>query len=128
APQHVFLGPDGKVLLSVPYEISAAELAWCFATALQQATPELKLALPPQARMPRRVVLGGVYDPANGEAGAAPPTHKEVEELIKELRKGRMDKDMVGMMMRLLLSDDPDAMEFIELELKGSDGGGRGGG
>jgi hypothetical protein len=130
APQHLFLGPDGKVILSVPYEISAAELEWCFATALQKAAPELKLALPPQARMPRRVVLGGVYDPASGEVGAAPPTHKEVEELIKELRKGRMDKDGIAMMLRLLLTDDPLALEFVGQELKGSDtlGGGRGGG
>ena len=129
APQHVFLGPDGKVILSVPYELSAAELEWCFATALQKGAPDLKVALPPGARMPRRVILGGVYDPANGEAGAAPPTHKEVEDLIKELRKGRMDKDAVTMMLRLLLSDDPAAVEFIGQELKGSDfGGGRGGG
>ena len=32
APQHVFLKPDGEVILSVPYEISAAELEWCFVT------------------------------------------------------------------------------------------------
>ncbi len=130
APQHVFLGPDGKVILSVPYEISAAELEWCFATALAKAAPELKIPMPPQARRPRRLILGGVFDPANGEAGAAPPTHKEIEDLIKELRKGRMDKDSVGMMMRLLLSDDPTAMDFIEQELKGGEGGGggRGGG
>ncbi|MBK7642242.1 MAG: HEAT repeat domain-containing protein [Planctomycetes bacterium] len=129
APQHVFLGPDGKVILSVPYEVSAEELEWCFATAMQKATPDLKIALPSRARMPRRVVLGGVYDPANGEVGAAPPTHKEIEELIKQLRKGRMDKDGVTMMLRLLLSDDPLALEFIGLELKGSDTlGGRGGG
>ena len=130
APQHVFLGPDGKVLLSVPYEVSAAELEWCFATALQLSTPDMKVALPPQARMPRRIVMGGVFDPANGEAAAALPTHKEVEDLIKELRKGRMDKDAISMMMRLLLSDDPAAIEFVGQELKGSDsgGGGRGGG
>jgi len=126
APQHVFLGPDGKVILSVPYEVSAAELAWCFATALQKAMPDLKLALPPQARMPRRVVLGGVYDPASSDAGAAPPTHKEVEELIKELRKGSMGKDAFPMLMRLLLSDDPAAIEFIGQELKGSNQGGAG--
>jgi len=126
APQHVFLGPDGKVILSVPYEVSAAELEWCFATALQKATPELKLALPPQARMPRRVVLGGVYDPGSSDAGAAPPTHKEVEELIKELRKGSMGRDTIPMLMRLLLSDDPAAIEFIGQELKGSNQGGAG--
>jgi hypothetical protein len=88
--------------------------------------PDLKLAFPPQARMPRRIVLGGVYDPATGDAGAAPPTHKEVEDLIKELRKGPMDKDAITRMRRLLLSDDPAALEFIGQELKGSDAGGGG--
>jgi uncharacterized membrane protein YgcG len=131
APQHVFLGPDGKVILSVPYEIVASELVWCFATAQAKAFPDTKYPLPEGARMPRRVIMGGVYDPGNSEAGAAPPTKAEVQEIIKELRKGASAQDRMAKLLRLILSDDPDAVDYIEQELKSSgaaQGGGRGGG
>jgi uncharacterized membrane protein YgcG len=131
APQHVFLGPDGKVILSVPYEIVASELVWCFATAQAKAFPDAKHPMPEGARMPRRVIMGGVYDPGSSEAGAAPPTKAEVQEIIKELRKGVSAQDRMAKLLRLILSDDPDAVEYIEQELKSSgaaQGGGRGGG
>ena len=40
APQHVFLGGDGSVLLSVPYEVSSLELQWCFGEAWRLAGAE----------------------------------------------------------------------------------------
>src|SRR5436190_11566540 len=46
APQSVFIGPDGKVILSVPYEINANELEWCFVSALTKNDAALKLAMP----------------------------------------------------------------------------------
>jgi|688.fasta_scaffold01819_9 HEAT repeat protein len=131
APQHLFLGPDGKVILSVPYEISAGELVWCFATAQAKAFPDKPQPLPEGARMPRRVIMGGVFDPGGSEAGAAPPTKAEVQEIIKELRRGASAQDRMAKVLRLILSDDPAAVEYVEQELKSSgaaQGGGRGGG
>lgn len=138
APQHVFLGPDGKVILSVPYEVDASELVWCFATAQAKAFPDAKHPLPAGARMPRRVIHGGVYDPSKNEAGAAPPTKAEVEQIIEELRRGVDPAVHMAKLLRLVLSDEPAAVEFVEQELKsngasqgraaGPAGGGRGGG
>jgi uncharacterized membrane protein YgcG len=127
APQHVFLAPDGKVLLSVPYEVDANELVWCFATAASRAFPETKRPLPPGARMPRRVILGGVYDPSKNEQGAAPPTKAEVQELIKDLRRGLPPDEQMARLRRLILSEEPDAIEYVQQELK-SNGAGQGGG
>jgi len=131
APQHVFLGSDGQVLLSVPYEITADELAWCFVTALAKTDPTTAPAMPTSARSPQRLVLGATYDPSGDEAGGSlvPPTKKEVEAIIKRLEKGLQTAERMTELRRLILSDEPDAIEFIERELKsGGFGGGLGGG
>lgn len=139
APQSVFLGPDGKVILSVPYEVDARELAWCFVTALTRNDPDLKLAMPERARMPRRLVLGGVHDPKTSITGALmAPTKKELDELIKTLRKGTLEaNERITTFARVLMSEEPEALDFVQDELRsggfgplggGGGGGGKGGG
>lgn len=129
APQHVFLGPDGKVILSVPYEISADELAWCFVTALQKVDPATAPPMPGSARSPKRLILGATYDPSGAGAGGSlvPPTKKEVQGIISRLKKGLGNEERMAELRRLVLSDEPDAIEFIGLELKSSGMGGMGG-
>lgn len=126
APQNVFIGPDGKVILSVPYEINAHELEWCFITALTKNDPALKLALPEGARMPRRLIMAGVNDPKSSVAGAlTAPTKKELVELIKTLRKGTLDQsERIMTFARVLMSDEPEALDFTQDELRSGGGGG----
>jgi len=126
APQHVFLGPDGKVLLSVPYEVSASELAWCFAAALKAVDPATTLTAPPGARPPKRLIAGGVHDPS--VAGGRMLTRKEALELISELKKSGRANWETEQLRALVACDEPEAREFIELELRSGGGGGRGGG
>lgn len=131
APQHVWLGVDGKVLLSVPYEVTVNELVWCFVTAQQKLDPANKVAMPPNARMPKRVVIGGVYDPMSVAGGSAQPlTKKELAELLKELKKGTLKgEERLVAVRRVLTSDDPEALDFVQDEMRsGGAGGGRGGG
>lgn len=130
APQHVFLGSDGQVILSVPYEISADELVWCFVTALQKADAATAPPMPGSARSPKRLILGGTYDPSGAGAGGSlvPPTKKEVQGIIARLKKGLPGEERMAELRRLVLSDEPDAVEFIGLELKSSGMGGMGGG
>ncbi|MFT4541524.1 MAG: hypothetical protein ACI835_003985 [Planctomycetota bacterium] len=128
APQHLFLDPAGAVLLSVPYGVTSEELEWCFAAALRKVDPTLKLDLSSGARAPKRVVMGGVADAADIET---PPTQAEVEQIIKDIRKGTIrGGQRLTAIMRLLLSDDPEAMKMVQTELLGGRGGrgGRGGG
>ena len=130
APQHVFLAPDGKVLGSVPYEVTASELAWCFATAMQSLDPAAKVAPPAGARAPRRWIPGGVFDPKSLPGGAGRTlTRQEVLDLIKELKKSGRGTWELEKLRGLLASDEPEAREFVLLELKSNGGGGgRGGG
>ena len=119
APQHVFLGPDGAVILSVPYEISAEELQWCFSNAIKAIDPVAAKAVPASGRPPRRLVTGGVFDPA-GVPGAnlAPPTREQVLALIKELKASLWGEGRIEKIQRVLMSPEPEAIEYIGSELK----------
>lgn len=122
APQHVFLAPDGTVLLSVPYEVTVHELEWCFVHALAKVDPEHAPKASSAARPPKRLIQAGVIEGSDEQIGAAPATLEEVRELIKEInksREGRFEK-----MMRMLTADEEEAREFITKHLRG--GGKRG--
>ncbi len=128
APQHVFLDPSGKVILSVPYEISASELAWCFVTALHTFDASSNVAMPSGAHAPRRLILGGVYDPNSAPGGGQrTPTRAEVLEKIKSLRKEARGKWEKSDLREILASDEPEALEFIRAELRSGGAGGGGG-
>jgi len=133
APQHVWLAPDGKLLLSVPYSVTLEELNWCMVTALHEVDPKSEAKMPANARAPRRLILGGVFDPGAAGDGLAdrPPTRAQVLEIIKELKKSWVGLEQMGPARRLLMSDEPEAMEFVRQQLRGSIGdylGGGGGG
>jgi hypothetical protein len=129
APQQVFLAPDGKVILSVPYEVTVPELEWCFVTALRTVDPQCKATMSPAARAPKQVILGGVFDPKSAPEGAGrTPTRVEVIELIKQVKKGLPGEERLETLRRILLSDEPEAIEFIRTELRSGQGGRGGGG
>lgn len=126
APHHVFLDPEGKVLLSVPYEVSVGELAWCFVTALRTVDPQSMIAMPASARPPRRLILGGVYEPSTGGT-SGPATREEVLRLVKELKKGMKGEQRIEALHRIISSDEPEGIEYILAELRSGGGGGGGG-
>lgn len=129
APQHAFLDADGAPLVSVPYEITSGELAWCFVAAVKRADPKSSLAFPSSARMPRRAVIGALYDPSTALGGAVQPvTKKELLQLIKDVKKGMDFEERQANFRRILHSDLPEAMKFIEAELRSGGSAGGGGG
>ena len=112
APQHVFTGPDGTVLLSVPYAISKGELLWCWTEAVRRVTPEDAPKQPSSARPPRRLVVGGVAADSSGRGQAL--THEELVELKADLQKGRFrGAGLREQMEGILRSDDPIALELV---------------
>ena len=123
APQHVFLSPAGDVLLSVPYEVSAKELAWCFGEAFERAGVTDAPDVPAGAREPRRLIIGDVA--SLGRRNRAPLTKEAVEELIALLRKGTRS-DRTSNIQHLATADEDAAREYVLSLLRS--GGGRGGG
>ncbi|NRA98036.1 MAG: hypothetical protein HRU14_17705 [Planctomycetes bacterium] len=132
APQHVFLSPGGSVILSVPYEVTAHELEWCFVTAIQTTDPESEIKMSAKARAPKRLILGDVYDVSMGTAGRI-LTREEVLELIDQLRRGILrGGERASAFRSIITADEPEARDFALDELRGSaagsaNGGGRGG-
>ncbi len=129
SPQHVFLSPQGDILLSVPYEMTSEELEWCFLEALSSVDPKVSPKSSRTARKPRRLIVGDVI--ANGGDTRKPVTREEALELIKELKKGNTGKDRDSMMARLVTADEPEARDYVLSMLRAGGGGGggrRGGG
>ena len=107
------------MILSVPFEIGVPELEWCFYTALKKVDPAGVKSLPSSARAPRRVIMGGVFDPSGlGGANLSPPTREQALELIKELKAGMFGPGREQKLLRLLTSAEPEAVKYVEAELK----------
>ncbi len=130
APQHVWLSSEGKVLISVPYEITAGEMEWCFHEAARKVDPNYSGKESGKSKRPRRWIPDGVFD-GKSDSGEQPPTREETLELIQEVRKGILKGgDLVKAYKRIAEADEPEAREQIRQYLKSSGGGGgrRGGG
>lgn len=126
APQHVFIGPDGKVILSVPYLISKAELSWCLVEAQRSLDPEIKLKLPSGARPPKRLVQEGVLVLAKSTGkterparSVGPATLEEALDLIDKLRKGGRGTGKIQSLARIMTCDEDEPREFTMQQLRG---------
>jgi len=135
APSHVFLAPDGSILLSVQYMLTTGQLEWCMAEAIRRVDPSFSWHLSASARAPRRVVFGDPSRREEGEeggreAGPMPPSAEELEEMLDTLkRSGRGDRWQAvrDYFPRLILSDDKDAVAAVKSILSTQGMGGRGG-
>ncbi|MCH2102076.1 MAG: HEAT repeat domain-containing protein [Planctomycetes bacterium] len=116
APQHIFSDASGKILLSVPYEISASELQWCLATAILKANPDADVKMPDKARAPRRLIQDGVLS-GGSDTAITPLSEDDVESTIKAIRNGMRADARAEAMLRLLATDDKTAIEFVDVEL-----------
>lgn len=124
APQHVFVGPDGKVLSSVAYRVTKGELEWAWVDAIRKVDAKFEWQLSPAARAPRLLDFGAVERGKNEKA----PTKEQVAEALKELKKSRFgilrNLKSVELLMR---SDEPDAIAFVETTMKTIPSGSRAG-
>ena len=123
APQHLFLRPDGSVILSVPFEISAGELEWCFDAALRAFDPEYNGHRITDVHRPRRLIMGEIDKP---KPGSFLVTRDQALELIKELKKGGGGEEAAEGLYRLALADEPEARKYLLANLRVTPGGGGG--
>ncbi len=116
APQHIFVGPDGKILLSVAYEVTVPQLEWCFVTAINKANPDHKISMPSGAKAPRRVVIDGVSATEGSDTSIPPLDRREMAAVMIYITRGAKGSDRVDAIRSLLGTDDPDCIEFLEKE------------
>lgn len=115
SPQHVFLRPDGEILLAVAWEVTAAELAWCFANAAHRLKPEGEFQAPAGTRAPRRLSVGG--QPAAAKVALQPLSDAELKQTIAEMKKDWAGALRSDGFYRLLVTDHKDAIKFVRREI-----------
>ena len=112
APQHLFVSPEGKVLLSVPYAITVGELEWMFVEAIKKVDPEFKWTLDGRARAPMRLKYGYAVPKAKGEKA---PSQEEVAKILEDLKKGKVRfRDMGEKINVILRSDSEEAIKYVQ--------------
>lgn len=125
-PHHLWIGPDGNLLLSCPWELEGAELAWCTDEALRRAGVEERPELPADARPPRRLLVGEsfrVFDEDEYGRGLKPD---ELTETLSKLNKRFVGMGDRGDVIRIMFTDEPDASDFLLKQIGGWDLGGGG--
>jgi len=129
APNHIWLNPDGSVILSVPFMITTGQLEWCMVEAIRKVDPAFEWTLRASARAPRRLIYGDPREGAQGEtesktrgatggASADPLDREALEEVLDAVKKGsgRGDRGNTARQYfpSLIVTDDKKAIEFIE--------------
>lgn len=116
APQHVFVGPDGTVLSSVPWRLTKGELEWAWVDAIRKVDPAFAWQPSLGARAPGKLSLGAVERGENRK----PPTKAEVDEALEAVKKSRgaMLRNL-GHVETLMRSDDPKAVAFVATTVNG---------
>ncbi len=128
-PHHLWLGPNGSLLLSCPWELTAEELAWCTDEALRRSGVEERPELPNEAYPPRRLLVGESFRVIDEDELGRGLEEDELEEKL-----GKLNKRFIGMgdqadVIQIMFTDEPDASDFLTKQIGLWDfGGGRGGG
>ena len=119
APQHIWVDPDGKILSSVPYLVTKAQLEWTWVQAIQKFDPSFEWKLPEAAHAPKRLRLDGKA--TRGSKEDQPPKPEEVEKALEEIRKSRRGwrkaRENFDMILR---SDNPKAIALAEQFMRSS--------
>jgi len=116
APQHTFLAPDGRVLLSVPYFVEKEELLWCFYEAQRLLGAEVEV--PPHCRPPERLLRGRVHNPNAPPPPPPTPGREEILERVRALDEAARTRPLEEEELRGLLPfDEPEAIELVRRHL-----------
>ena len=112
-PQHLWLSPEGALLLSCPYEIEAEEFAWCFDEALRRAGIEERPDPVKGAHPPRRLLLDDVLALGDEDDLGRGLKSDELEVLLKEMNKRLLTERDRGGVIRVLFTDEKSAASFL---------------
>ena len=117
-PQYIWLNGKGEVLLSVPFEVEPEGMIWCFETAQRMVDPA---SGPPsaEARPPRRLLMRRTLQLPQTDRFGRGMTEDELKSALAENKKslaGLSNRALIG---RVLFTDEPAAVEYVEVELSG---------
>ena len=112
-PQHLWVSPEGELLLSCPYEIDVEEFAWCFDEALRRAGVDERPEPVKGAHPPRRLLFEDVLALGDEDDLGRGLTSDELDALLKEMNKRFLTERDRGDVIRVLFTDDDSAVSFL---------------
>ena len=127
-PHHLWIGADGELLLSCPWELSGPELAWCTDEALRRAGVEERPELPDGAHPPRRLLVGESFRVLDEDEYGRGLEPEELEEKLGALNKRFIGMGDQGDVIQIMFTDEPEASDFLAKQIGLWDLGGGGGG
>jgi hypothetical protein len=113
SPQHVWLDPQGAVLLSIPWEVSKEELAWCFVAALRRLDPKCAVELPKGSHPPHRLLMKACYEPAPDDEHGRGLTPLESAAWVKAYKQSSK-----SFPASVLLTDEEPVLKIESLEFR----------
>lgn len=132
SPQHVWFGPEGRLLLAAPFELEPEEFLWLDWRA-RQLSGDAAAVAPVGARAPRRFLEGAAFAPADGDRfgrGLKPDEVKADLELLRRRGQGggggrggggggggNWTPEAIAAFARLAFSNDADAQDEVRNEL-----------
>lgn len=117
SPQHLWFSPTGELLQSVPFEMSADEMVWCFVNARRRAGLEHD-PMPEGIRAPLRFLTREAYAPAQGDTHGRALTPAETKQALKSMRASMLGAGQAGRFIRLAFTDEKAAQEYVYKELQ----------
>lgn len=131
APQHIFVGPDGKILISVSHRITKGELEWAIVHAIRQVDRGFEWMPSDAYRAPTEIRKG---EADNAEGQEPPPTAEQVRlalaNIAKEVNRlwgrggggrgrGRGNRGRLSADAQLVIrSDRPEALKWGKTALR----------
>lgn len=118
-PQYLWLNGQGQILLSVAYELDREGLLWCFQRARQLIDPEGAPPIGEEARPPRRLLMGHAFRATPGDKYGRGMTADELEAALSESKKSIFGMADRSRTVRVMFTDEKDAVEYVKVELSG---------
>lgn len=112
-PQHLWLSPEGAVLLSCPWEIDLEEFAWCFDEALRRAGVEERPDPLDGAHPPRRLLLGEVLRVDKDDPLGRGLRLDELDPLLANMKRRTLTAEDGSDIRRIIFTDEPDGVEYL---------------
>lgn len=112
-PQHLWLNAKGELLLSVPWELDAAEMSWCFDEAMRLAGKDERPPIHGEARAPRRLLYGETVRVMGEDDIGRGLTDEELEQTMSRLKRGFVTaRDRLDI-ARVMFTPKEEAAEFL---------------
>ena len=116
-PHHLWIAPNGNLLLSCPWELSAEEFSWCFNEAFRRAKIENPPKMISDAHPPRRLLLGEVFKLPPDDIYGRGLLENELEEMMVSKKKRYLSWADAADIAQIIFTDSQNGVEYIHRQI-----------